>query len=458
MGWKNHNFDQKAFVNGLARGLTGTGLFAVGMALQSIGAIKLGTGEDDDKDLANVRAATGDQFSPYIEVFGQKVGLSFLAPSISAMVMGASTYEAMKDNEDAVNALWSGVSSMGDQIFDASYLTALQDVFSGNEGTVAGAAATIPGNALSQFIPSILRQVGNGLDPYVRDTNEKNLVMRAIKKGIWGNLPYLRELLPAKIDVTGKPVKSKSLLNSLLNPAYITEDVNDPVLDEMLRLVDATGESTFLLTDNLYGSRNTLTGGARPLTDAEKEAYKTRKGTLLMDGGRAIDKSGATVTMPGLRALMASDTYKHMSDQQKADAVKGQVDAANDAVNAEYLKIVGTTTKEKSTEYAPKAATTVPTYFTDTNPWYMKKLNSMYDQTGDASYLPTAISTTFSRNKKEYTVPEGKTDAFYKLYDSELSKRLANLDWNLTGQQLAEKVKSAISQAQEAAKKAWAGK
>lgn len=455
MGLKNHSFDQKAFVNGLARGLTGTGLFAVGMALQSIGAIKLGTGEDDDKDLANIRATTGDQYSPYIEVFGQKVGFSFLTPSISAMIMGASVYDAVKDNENAVTALWNGVASMGDQIFDASYLTALQDVFSGGESVFENAVTTIPGNALSQFIPSILRQVGNGLDPYVRDTNEKDLVMRAIKKGIWTNLPYLRELLPAKIDVSGKPVKSKDMLNSLLNPAYITEDADDPVLDEMLRLVDATGESSFLPTDNLYGARNTLTNGARPLNDAEKEAYKIRKGTLLMDGGRTIDKSGAEVTMPGLRALMASDTFKRMTDQQKADAVKGQVDAANAGVNAEYLRIVGAVAKEKQTDYTPKASTTVPVYFADTNPWYMDRLNKLYEQTGDASYLPTAIGTTFSREKKEYTVPENRVDVFYKLYDAELSKRLSNLDWGLTGQELAEKVKSTITGAQDAAKNKW---
>lgn len=453
-GWAGKQFDQKAFVNGMARGLTGTGLFVIGAALRASKALKLGTGDEEDKDVAGVRAATGDQYSPYIELFGQKIGLSFLSPAISAITMGASAYDAAKDNENHLSALWSGLSSMGDQVFDASYLTAVQDVLSGNEGILDNIANTLPGNALSQFVPSILRQVANGVDPYVRDTNDKDLLMRAIKKGIWTNIPYLRESLPAKVDAAGEFVESKGLLNSLFNPAYMTKDVNDPVLDEMLRIVDATNDSTFLPTDNLYGSRFELPGSARPLTDAEKEAYKVRKGALMMDGGRTVDKEGNEVVIPGLRTLIASDMYSKMTDAEKANAINGQVDAANDGATQEYIDITGTKAKGPVVKQ-PKAATSVPVYFTDNKPWYMKKLTEWYNKTGDASFLPTAINTTFSNKGIQYTVTKDKLNSLYKLYDAELSKRILDIDFTKKETEVIAQVKKVWESAQGAAQKQW---
>lgn len=477
LGWdmvhdiKKGKFDQKKFVMDMARGITGTGMMLIGAALRHSKLLRPGDDDEPIYDLIYLERAAGSQPENTIKVGDRSYTISSFQPFSTPLLLGASLYDTFGTNESFWSAFANGMVQSGDTLLEATFLQNLAALFGGEGDSITEkAAASISGAAVSQMVPSLLRQTANALDAYARDTNDTNpdafkrSIMKILKKNLISNIPGWRNTLPVQVEITGEPVKSISgIFDNYINPAYVTPDKNDAALDELVRLayvsISEGSSLSFLPSDDLYGSKNAIPNGARPLSEEEKVSYKIRKGTLLFDGGRTIDKSGAAVTMSGLRALMASDTYKRMSDQQKADAVNGQVDAANAGVNAEYLKIVGVIVKEKSSEYTPKAATTVPVYFTDNNPWYMKQLNKLYDQTGDAAYLPTSIGTTFSRTvnkqQKEYTVPQDKTDVFYKLYDAELSKRLANLDWNLTGQELAEKVKKAISDAQGDVKDKW---
>jgi hypothetical protein len=473
LGWdlihegKNGTFDQKKFVMDMARGITGTGMMLIGAALRHGGLLKPGDDKEPDYDLIYTERAAGAQPDNTIKVGDRSYTISSVQPFSTPLLLGASLYDTFKTDTSFWSSLINGAVQSGDTLLEATFLQNLAALFSGESDSITeNIASGITSSALSQMVPSLLRQTANALDPNMRDTNDTSAnpltrgVMKKLKKNLISYIPGWRNMLPLQVEITGEPVKSISgIFDNYINPLYVTTDKNDAAIDELLRLAyvaQAEDRSlSFLPSDKLYGAKNTITNGARPLTDAEKEVYKTRKGKLLFDGGQTLSESGASVTMPGLRALINSDAYKKMTDEQKANAVNGQVDAANAGVNAEYLKIVGVKEKEKA-GYSPKAATSIPTYFSDNNPWYMKKLNGYYADTGDASFLPTAIGTTFSREGKDYIVPQEKVDAFYKLYDAELSMKLSNLDWSLTGQKLAEKVKSTIIAAQTSAKDKWA--
>ena len=47
------------------------------------------------------------------------------------------------------------------------------------------------------------------MDDYVRDTKDKNVIMQALKSGLFQKLPWIREMLPEKVDVAGRSVESK---------------------------------------------------------------------------------------------------------------------------------------------------------------------------------------------------------------------------------------------------------
>ena len=238
---KGETFDQRAFVNGMSRGLTGTAMWGIGMALMQFGLIHLGTSEDED-DLYNLNTAQGEQYSPYIQVGDEYVSLAAFAPSVSSMIMGAKFYEMLKDDESKLNAVYNACFASLDQIIDASYLSGLQDFFEAlSSDGAAGAMTSIASNAVSQNIPAVLGQIATCLDPYVRDTKDVNDIM-AIAKSVASKIPILREeVLSAKVDITGEKVTSKEGLRNFFDPFTTTDVRNDATLDELERLWRETG-------------------------------------------------------------------------------------------------------------------------------------------------------------------------------------------------------------------------
>jgi hypothetical protein len=455
------NFNQNQFVMGMARGLTGTGLFAVGMMLKSIGMIRMGTGDEKDQKIVGVRQAKGDQYTPYIlnPFTGEYVSLSVLAPFISPITMGAAAQEMFEGDEDAGNALLNAAFAGMDQIIDTSYLSSVQDILynPGDDSDVAHALKVIAGSAVSQHVPNIISQIATALDPYVRDTNDKDWIMNTLNRGLISKLPWLRETLPEKVDITGQPTaNTKQGARALLDPFTTTVAKDDPALDELLRLADSTGNTSFMPSDALRGKADTLTGLARPLTPDEKEAYKKKYGTLVFDGGATIDKSGNAVTLQGIRSLMDSPAYASMTDAEKANAISGQVGAAKDGAVAEMAATVGTTKPvPASSGYEKKAPGAMPDYFANLDNDYMKKLNALYEKTGDGSFIPTAISGTFSRDKKSYTLDTKQMETLWNMYGEELLKLIVTVDWSLPDEELAQILTSDYSKAQGRAKDAW---
>lgn len=357
---QGENFDQRRFVEDLSRGLTGSALFGVGMLLSQMGVIKLGTGEEEDKKKYGLETAMGEQYTPYIynSVTDEYVNLAVFSPAASALTMGATAREIFKEDQDALQALQNAAFGSIDQIFDASYMSGLSDLFNGYGSFGENLADTLANSLISQNVPTILGQIANAVDPYVRDTKDKNKLVQSLKSGLINKLPWVRQaLLPEKVDVTGQTVRTKEGLRNLYDPFTTTDAREEPVVDELFRISDALDDSSMLPSDALSGAKNTLTGYVRKngknvsqkftVDEKGKETYRKRYGELWMEGGVTLGKKGERVIVEGMRDLMESRRYQNMSDEERAKEMKKIVDAAKIGASMEAFQNYGTNAVEE---------------------------------------------------------------------------------------------------------------
>lgn len=448
------DFNQEQFVNGFARGLTGSMLFLAGMALHSMGAIKLGYGADDDKKRSGVESAMGDQYSPYITIGDQNIALSVFNPSAAALVMGATMSKELENDEPLWQAIYNGAIAAGSQIFDESYLTGLQDLFSNtySDNVIENAMLTTASSAVSQTVPTILSQLATAIDPYVRDTKDKDVIQKILKTGLIQKIPGLRETLPEKVNVAGESVRSKEGIWNFIDPFNRTDVNDDPALKELMRLSDELGETNFLPEDALSGAKNSFTVDKETyvLSDDQKEAYKKRYGDLWLNGGTTTNRKGATVSVEGVRSLMNSPAYQVMSDEEKAEAISSIVSKAKTGAMMEAVSGVE--------GYESKALidNLNPVFQADDGKEYMSMAREAFELSGSDSVLPNPTGEFTSGGVKVKLEGE-KLNAYTKAYHDTYANGVINLkvSWaKMTAEEKAKALSSVKTKAHNAGKKA----
>lgn len=446
-------FDQYGFVNSIARGLTGSAMFAAGMLLYSLGAIKLGTGKEEDKEY-QLHTAMGQQYSPYIQIGGQNVSLSVLAPAISPVIMGATMLKLVEDAGEGElgNALLSAAVAAGDQIFDASFMSNLSDILGGYGSPTENIITTIGGGMISQNIPSILGQLASALDPYVRDTRDKDMLMQILNSGLINKLPWLREMLPAKVDVAGRRVENTDQgILAFIDPFNRTTIHNDPALVEIDRLHTVLGTSSHMPSDALSGSRDSLTGVSAPVTGKDKEEYKVRYGELWLNGGTTYDSEGNRVVLMGVNDLIETSWYRRMTDAEKAEAIAGVIAAARTGAAYEIGEALGHKPKTSSSLPSASAIKGVPAQLQGRYP----ELDKLFAATGDGTFLPKGIGRIFDRNKVRYSLNDRSYAVLWDMYLTELDRLMVKIDFSDDPETVAAAVASVYSTAASRAKDAF---
>ncbi|MBQ2991133.1 MAG: hypothetical protein IJD60_07565 [Clostridia bacterium] len=336
------NFDQRSFVEGISRGLSGTALWMIGMGLGQLGAINLGTGGEDDEKVYNLKASLGEQYSPFVRIGDENISLAAFAPAISPIIMGATAYDILKESDDKVQAFTNALTSSLDQIFDASYMSGLADLFDRN-GTIAeNAMNTLATNLISQNVPAFMTQIATAMDPYVRDTKDANAIVQAVKNGLIARIPGARgQYLNEKTDITGQAFESKEGIRNFIDPFTTTKVNDDPALIELDRLYDELGSSTHIpsylvktsgkvtvlakIADDRRVNMDRSAGENKlTLTANERNHYNRLYSALCFEGTGDVQyqKIGKVDTkFEGIRDVMASRKYQRASDEEKAEMI-----------------------------------------------------------------------------------------------------------------------------------------
>lgn len=429
------NFDQLAFVNDMSRAFTGSALMAAGILLGMAGHIKLGSGEEDKDKVYDMVTARGDQYTPYVNMFGKNISLAALAPSVSPLIMGAKLSELIGGNEDAKDVLVEAAVASVDQIFDASFMSGLKDIF-GGYGSITESLVTVgTSNAISQTIPSLFKQMVTSFDPYVRDTKDKSTLQEILNKALIQYLPGLRQTLGVKVDVAGdKVMNSKysgnpalSLVNNLFNPFTMTDVKNDPVSNELMRLYEATGQTDVLPSDRLRGRAETVNGILGTIKGKDKQAYREMYGKTWY---------------AAIEDLINSDSYAAMDDEGKRLAVKATLEEADDKTKAWARETFGVD---------PEKVKQPDKYFIDHRSEYpsFDWALSQLEATNDERY---AIQGVNEDTVRKYSMNEEQRAWYEDIYRETLVEYLDDaMNSDLEGDDLADAVKSAQTKARSKA-------
>ena len=366
------NFDQRKFVMNLGRGLTGTGMMVLGVALANMGLIRKGREDEDDAKLAAIEKSNGTSYGMYFDLGGIQIPLDFAFPAIAPWVIGAEIAESLDQFEGDFGAMAVDMNkrmaaSSIDQLFDNSMLSGVSDVFRGYKDGAQIATSVLEGvveNTASRLTPSAVRAFAKFTDPYVRDTKSQNYIRQVINQTIIQNWPLLRQTLPTAKTITGeeqlqtganswnKESQNAALhfLNSFITPWTAGSETSDALLDELVDIASRKKETEWLPGQLVSGNKyevsitktlakelkvgkvgfNQYEGFNIRLTDEEKRWANSTYADTLFNG------SGGDVI--GLRAMMSGNRWERMSDEERIEAVRDMQKTAKKQVLTELVR------------------------------------------------------------------------------------------------------------------------
>jgi hypothetical protein len=316
----------------LSAGLTGTGVYALGALLGSLGVVRGGElGDDEDR--------TGHQ--AYELVLGDtSVSLDWLAPAAIPFFMGVETQKAASgeygDDTSAVTAIIYGAGNAMEPLLELSCLSSLNDLISSARYTDDGneiwsliiSSAT---SYLMQALPTAFGQFDQAADknrktvyttssdPVVKEL--QRIAGRAFQKlpGDFFQVEYVDEWGRKE----GKGNFFQRVFNAFLNPAY-TSKINETQADqELYRLAATTGDSPSPRDAN------------RTITIKTPDGAK--KVALTAEEWRTLAEKQGSVSYDLVSKMLGQEAYEGLTDEGKKKAIESAYDYAREIGRKEAL-------------------------------------------------------------------------------------------------------------------------
>lgn len=342
---------QRAYVNDLSKGITGTLLLIFYGFLADKGIIKGDASED--KDVRNFeRNILG--MLPYSVKIGDKTySYEWAQPVGGTAAVAANAVEGYKTSRQqggtglasVTNALYSGVRAMGTTLFNLSFLEGLKNFF--NSGDPIKGITESVGAELSKFLPTALGQVAQTMDEYNRTTYVYGNPLRTnINKALL-KMPGARETLPAAVDVLGRKVKGhNSVADAFINPVNYGEENTLPTADEIYSLYKETGNKSVIPPTAPYTV--TYKGNTVTLSHEQTAQYQTVTGTI-------INKS--------VENLTKNSDYQHMRADEKVEVLNDIYAYAQEKAKDGVISIYELSNTSKEADEAAEHGLSEADYF-----------------------------------------------------------------------------------------------
>ena len=288
-------FDQRVFSQGLGRGITGTGVVAIGMELFNEGLLTLGfpTSEKERKQWE-----LEGRLPNSIYINGKWRNVAVLGPAGLLTIIGGHFQNGIDETGSTIGGIAASAAGFGSTLTEQSFLKGVNQAISAIQDpsrSFNGFAASLVGS----IIPTIIADVARSTDEYERKTTGPGERLRS-------RIPGVREGLEPKVDTLGNIIATQDFWTVLADPtrpgtaSALPED--KPIVDELRRLFEA-GYTT---TPTQLGPK----AGYESLTP-EENTYLWRL------AGSAVKEA--------IKESMAGRTYNRMDDEQKSDDISDRV-------------------------------------------------------------------------------------------------------------------------------------
>lgn len=331
-------FNQKRFVDQTSRNLTGLGLTGGGVALARNGWITGPKSEDTDKNKAQTRA--GEMEYALRLPNGTQIDLSDVPVVGGKLQAGAAindAWEKAKNGEMSyADAVLKGVGADAEAMIGTSALQGMNRMFGGNNlyntnKSMFDNALDTVGSSATQWIPSLLRQTAQTLDPYKRDLGESG-TLEYYKNNVLNNLPGLRQTLPIKLDNQAHPYlqnQGRSMGMKALENYILPYTISQP--DEVYSDLDK-------VANDLYDRIGTDANPAYVPPFKKADARELLGDNYNSDTYYDLKKQyGETVDALGSKIINSKD-FKSLSDTDKVDVLKNTYTTAKEITKRSYGK------------------------------------------------------------------------------------------------------------------------
>ena len=298
--------NQRQATKDLARSVVGTGGIGTGYALAKEGLL---TGDLNPENLSTKDAMERRRNLELMGIRPNQIQIGdtgysygFLNPVSTMLSAGAK----LAEGGDTLDATLAAGATLADLPFLSNVNKFHRDlVYQGMGKAIENQMAGLP----SQFIPTLSSQTADMFNDTVKETYDPNTFKQGVNVAL-NKIPFARDVLPDRIDVTGQPMDKYSseglgkLFDAYVNPTFVNERKDMPIAQELERLYQTTGESKHFLP--LADRKIRQNGGQRVLKPNEYVDYQRDLGqanTIAMD------------------YLMRTPYYKALPDNQKVEVI-----------------------------------------------------------------------------------------------------------------------------------------
>lgn len=314
---RNGNKTAAEVIGEFSKGLTGTGLVALGAYLAAQGL--LNGLEDDDEKQAQLDKLKGLQ-NYSLQIGDMSYTIDWAAPGILPLFVGAELYNYMHNNDERVTfpALLDGMSRITEPMIENSMLSGLNSTLKAGayeDDMLTSTVGSVLMNYLGQGVPTLFGQIARTIDPVRRNTydvNKNSALPAAVQKfgeKQMAKLPGLSMMLEPSIDEWGREKTYAEniglrAVENFLSPGYISMKKEDKATMETERLYQKTGDSSVLPTFapkyfTFNNKRIDLSG--KQYTEFAKKKGQTAYQTI--------------------NSIMQDSRYKKLSDSKKAEVI-----------------------------------------------------------------------------------------------------------------------------------------
>lgn len=325
-------------INSWAKSLTGTGLFALGMVLQSLGCLAGGADDDESKDKFD--SMNGWQNYAIVLPDGTNLTIDFLTPTAMPMLMGAELSQLMADDGFELKDLESALTSITEPMVQMSMLQGINDTLDNvkySDNSLMQMAINSGLSYVTQGLTNtLLGQVERAFEDsrtttYVdKDSAVPDWLQRTLGKVsakipiIWdyNQIPY--------INAWGEEEEygnvASNLAYNMLSPSYVDKGKEDAVSKELLRLNEVQSENVFPNTP----------AKSLSFTDVNNEPHKNYQ--LSAEKYVALAKTQGQKQRELVEAAIATTEYGLLSDTEKATVIKNIYKYAKEYARGEVIE------------------------------------------------------------------------------------------------------------------------